>query len=202
MAPGTFTVAMRAEPAYVLIMSGQLMTADELFRSSFPDKRVELVRGQLIVREPPGYRHGAVTALLTTALTNYVVPQTLGQVLAGDAGFTLARNPDTVRGPDVAFISQTRIPHPSPPAFAEFAPDLAVEVLSPSDRPRETLAKVADWLNAGTRLVWVIDLVRRRARVYRQDGSSATVVEGGSLNGEDVLPGFSCPLDAVLGERA
>jgi Uma2 family endonuclease len=189
---------MPARPAYVPGMSGDLMTAEDLFRSSFPDKRVELVRGELIVREPPGYRHGAVTAQLTTALMNHVVPRDLGQVVAGDVGFTLSRGPDTVRGPDVAFIKRGRVPRPLPSAYAELAPDLAVEILSPSDRSRETLAKVADWLNAGTRLVWVIDPARRQARVYRQDGTLSAVESEESLDGEDVLPGFSCLLGAVL----
>ena len=179
-------------------MSGDLMTAEDLFRSSFPDKRVELVRGELIVREPPGYRHGAVTAQLTTALMNHVVPRDLGQVVAGDVGFTLARGPDTVRGPDIAFIERSRVPRPLPSTYADHAPDLAVEILSPSDRSGETLAKVADWLSAGTRLVWVIDPSRGQARVFRQDGTLSTVQGEGILDGEDVLPGFSCPLEAVL----
>src|SRR4029077_19991887 len=106
---------------------------------------------------------------------NHVVPRDLGQVVAGDVGFTLSRGPDTVRGPDVAFVRRGRVPRPLPSAYAELAPDLAVEILSPSDRSGETLAKVADWLNAGTRLVWVIDPWRRQARVYRQDGTLATV---------------------------
>lgn len=189
---------MRTELTYVADMSGTLMTAEELFRSTFPDKRVELVRGHLTVREPSGYHHGLVTARLTRALVNHVAATDLGDVLAGDAGFRLARNPDTVRGPDVAFISRTRAPRPTPIAFAPLAPDLVVEVLSPSDRHGETLEKVADWLNAGTRLVWVIDPLRRRARLYRADGTVASVDSDAALDGEDVLPGFTCGLDALL----
>ncbi|HKV69851.1 MAG TPA: Uma2 family endonuclease [Gemmatimonadales bacterium] len=189
---------MRAEPAYTADMPGTLMTAEELFRSSFPDKRVELVRGQLVVREPPGFAHGAVTARLASALLVHVAAKHLGEVLAGDAGFTLFRNPDTVRGPDVAFIEKSRVPTPIPAAFAEFPPDLAVEVLSPRDRPGEVRAKVADWLSAGTRLVWVLDLARREARVYRQDGTVASVTADGVLDGEDVIPGFTCRLGSVL----
>jgi Uma2 family endonuclease len=78
------------------------------------------------------------------------------------------------------------------------APDLVVEVLSPRDRPGEVLAKVGDWLEAGALLVWVIDPRRRHARVYRQDGSEAVVTEQDSLDGEDVVPGFTCPLASVL----
>src|SRR5438445_485146 len=82
--------------------------------------------------------------------------------------------------------------------FPNLAPDLVVEVLSPGDRPGEVLAKVADWLTAGTRLVWTVDLERRMARIYRHDGSETFVTAEGALDGEDVLPGFSCPLVSIL----
>ena len=82
--------------------------------------------------------------------------------------------------------------------YLELAPDLVVEVLSPGDRPGEVLAKVADWLSAGSQLVWVIDPDRRLARVYRQDGTEVTIGQGGELEGENVLPGFTCPLAAIL----
>jgi len=82
--------------------------------------------------------------------------------------------------------------------FPAFAPDLAIEVLSPGDRAGETLAKVADWLSAGTRLVWVIDPDRRLARIYRPDGTESVLGEIDVLEGEDVIPGFACPLDSIL----
>ncbi len=132
-------------------MSPELMTAEQLLEVGIPGKQVELVRGRLVVKELPGYRHGDITARLAFDLMQYVGAQDLGQVLVGDPGFTLARNPDTVRGPDIAFVQRARVPDPLPAAFAEFAPDLAVEVLSPHDRPGETLAKIGDWLDAGTR---------------------------------------------------
>jgi Uma2 family endonuclease len=124
----------------------------------------------------------------------------LGRVLAGDAGFKLATDPDTVRGPDVAFVRQERLPKRSPRGFAAFAPDLVVEILSPGDRVGGVLAKVADWLSAGARLVWVIDPERRIARIYRPDGTETTIHEddGEQLDGEDILPGFTCRLAAIL----
>lgn len=192
---------MPAERAYVPNMSlptPALMTADELLRLHVPDKQVELVRGVLVVREPPGYRHGEVTARLTKVLMDYTDAHDLGRVLAGDAGFKLATNPDTVRGPDVAFIHREGLPHPSPLGYAALAPDLVVEVLSPGDRPGDILSKVADWLSAGTRLVWVVDPERRLARVYRADGTEAVLMADGTLDGEDVLPGFSCPLAPIF----
>src|ERR671925_1602039 len=180
---------MPAEPSYVPSMTAPLMTAEELLHAHIPDKRTELVRGRLIVREPAGYRHGAVTMNLAIRLGEHVQLTGAGELLAAETGFTLFRNPDTVRAPDIAFVRRERIPGETG-GFPQMAPDLAVEVLSPSDRPGETLAKVGDWLEAGTRLVWVIDPERRLARTYRPDGRESTLDDDASLDGEDVLPGF------------
>lgn len=190
---------MPAEPAYVPKMSPtQLMTADELLSFNLPDKRTELVKGVLVVREPPGGRHGRITAELARLIANHVVERGLGTVYAGDAGFWLTRGPDTVRGPDVAFVSKLRVPDADPVGFLELGPDLVVEVLSPGDRPGEVLAKVADWLTSGTRLVWTIDAERRTARAYRADGSETSLTELEALDGEDVLPGFSLNLKSLF----
>jgi len=189
---------MPAERAYVPGMSLPLMTAEDLLHTSMPNKRTELVRGHLIVREPAGWRHGAVTVNLTVRIAQHVDLTGAGQVLAAETGFTLFRAPDTVRAPDIAFVSRERLPDPATPGFPELAPDLVVEVLSPDDRPGETLAKVGDWLEAGARLVWVIDPERRQARVYRPDGSESLIGELDRLKGEDVLPGFECQLAAIL----
>jgi Uma2 family endonuclease len=86
----------------------------------------------------------------------------------------------------------------APRGFATFAPDLVVEVLSPGDRPGDVLAKVADWLTAGVLLVWVVDPVRRLARVYRADGTETVLQPADQLDGESVLPGFTCPVETVV----
>lgn len=174
------------------------MTADQLLHLNLPGKLTELVRGVLVVREPPGYQHGVVAMRLAAAILNHAEGRNLGQVVAAETGFKLFADPDTVRAPDVGFVRRVRIPEPLPKGYAELAPDLAVEVLSPGDRPGEVLAKVADWLSAGCRLVWVVDPVRRCARVHRADGTEASLAEDGVLDGEDVLPGFSLPLSAAL----
>ena len=103
------------------------------------------------------------------------------------------------RAPEVAFVGRERVGVIRERGYAQLAPDLLAEVLSPDDRPGEVLAKVADWLAAGTKIVWVIDPERREARVYRQDGSHSVLSSDDSLDGEDVLPGFTCPLKDVLG---
>jgi Uma2 family endonuclease len=189
---------MPAEPVYVLGMPPPaLMTADDLQRVYIPDKQLELVRGLLVVRELPDFRHGRVTMELAGRLDAHARAGDLGRILP-EVGFKVASDPVTVRGPDIAFIRRDRLPDPEPAGFPDFAPDLVVEVLSPGDRPGEILAKVADWLSAGTRLVWVVDPLRRVARVYRQDGSETIVTAEAALEGEEVLPGFACPLETIL----
>jgi Uma2 family endonuclease len=176
-----------------------LLTADDLMRLQPLHKRTELVRGRMIVREPAGFRHGDVAMSIALALGQFLRTNPIGRLVAAETGFVLFRNPDTVRAPDVAFVRQDRIPNPMPRGYAPFAPDLAVEVLSPDDRPGEVLAKVADWLKAGTQLVWVVNPDRRLARVYRADGTELEISETGALDGENVLPGFECVLGEVLG---
>lgn len=176
-----------------------LMTAEELLTYPLPNKRVELVRGRLIVREPPGMRHGECALRIGVALSNVLsrdressgAPDTRGRVLTCDAGFTLARDPDTVRGPDVAYVSRERWGGPLPDGYGEFAPDLAVEVRSPDDRLGSLLAKVGDWLEAGARLVWVVDPSSQQVAVYRADGTQAVLGVADVLEGGDVLPGFA-----------
>jgi Uma2 family endonuclease len=175
-----------------------LLTAADVERISLPGKQVELVRGRLIVREPPGTRHGVIAARLGYYLSDFVHRHGLGIVAAQDTGFKITRDPDTVRAPDVAFIGRDRADRIPPRGYAEVAPDLLAEILSPDDAPAEVLAKVADWLAAGTKLVWLVDPQRSEVRVYREDGSLSVLRESDSLDGESVLPGLTCPLKQVL----
>ena len=192
-----------------MIPATDLMTSEQLLTYDAGGKRTELVRGRLMVREPAGYHHGSVAARVLVRIATFLETDQrtrasahpLGEVLAAETGFTLQRRPDTVRAPDVAFVAWERIPIERA-GFAELAPDLAVEVLSPGDRAGEVLAKVADWLNAGTSLVWVIDPARRVARVYRADGTQSVANEGDALAGEGVLPGFVMGLGVLFGTNA
>jgi len=183
---------------YIAGMAPATMTAEDLLRLNIQDKRSELVRGRLVVREPAGFAHGVVAARIGRRVAEFVDAGSLGFVVAAETGFTLARDPDTVRAPDMGFIRSERVPDPLPRGYAPMAPDLVVEVLSPDDRPGEVLAKAADWLRSGTLLVWVVDPIRRAARVYRADGTESFASGDDSLHGEDVLPGFVLPLAEIL----
>lgn len=175
------------------------LTALDVERLSMPGKQVELVRGRLIVREPPGTRHGYIAATLGYLVTSFVRQRGLGMVFGQDTGFKIASDPDTVRAPDVGFVERDRADRIPPRGYAALAPDLVAEILSPDDAPGEVLAKVGDWLAAGTRLAWVVDPRRATIHVYRQDGSLSLLRETDSLDGEDVLPGFTCAVRDVFG---
>ena len=174
------------------------MTAEELLETEIPGKWTELVQGVLRVSEPPGIMHGVVAGRLTVRLGQHVYANGLGEVVGQDTGFQIASDPDTVRAPDVAFLSNDRLSAVRPRGYAVGAPDLAVEILSPADRPAEVLEKTADWLRCGVRLVWVLDIERRIARVHRADGSIAFIPGDGSFDGEDVVAGFTCPIADLL----
>jgi Uma2 family endonuclease len=179
-------------------VSGDTMTAERLESIEVPGKWTELVRGHLVVSEPPGTYHGIVSANVVAALATFVRARRAGVVTAQDTGFLIATDPDTVRAPDAAFLDRDRARHVARRGYAPVAPNLVVEVLSPDDRPADVLAKAADWLSAGTELVWVIDPERREARVHRADGSVAVLDAGASLDGEGVLPGFRCSVGELL----
>ena len=145
------------------------------------------------VSEPPAsFRHGGIAAEVFTRLAEYVREGNLGRVVSTETGFLLARDPDTVRAPDVAFVSRSRIERAGTfRGFFPGPPDLAVEVLSPSERPADVHAKTGDYLAAGARLVWVIDPARRQVRVHRSLLRPVILDEASMLEGDDVLPGFS-----------
>jgi len=146
---------------------------------------------------PAGDEHGRITVRLTYAVAGHVMPRDLGVLHGAETGFVLSRDPDTVRAPDLAF---TRTERASPPArgFVPDAPDLAVEVLSPGDRPGYVREKVAEWLEAGTLAVWVVDPRERTVTVHEPDKRPAVFGEDEVLNGGDLLPGFEFAVHAVF----
>jgi len=161
------------------------------------DDLTELVDGWVVELTPSRFDHSRVAFRLGRAVADYADAHALGDVTGEQGGYILARRPDTVRCPDFAFVRAERIHLLSADGFFEGAPDLAVEVVSPGDRPAEMRAKVAQYLAAGTRLVWVVDPDERAVEVWRADGTSEWIRDG-SLSGEDVLPGFELPLGRIF----
>ena len=174
------------------------MTAVEYASLEEDGLRHELQAGWLLSEPRPFPRHGQIQVRVARALAEFVERHDLGVVLT-DCGFLLSRNPDTVRGPDVAFVRRERYdPERAEREFFPGAPDLAVEILSPSNRPGEVHAKVADYLAAGSLLVWVLDPSRVGVEIYRSLLAPRRVGEDGVLAGEDVLPGFSVAVSVLL----
>jgi Uma2 family endonuclease len=160
--------------------------------------RVELVRGRL-VREPrPAALHALVTMRLGVLLDAHVAAHGGGVVLA-DMGFVLATDPETVRGPDIAFVSAGRVPERGfEPGFWHRAPDLAIEVLSPSNRRAEIEEKIADYLGAGTRLVWVVDPAARTVTVHQPGAAARVLGSGDVLDGAPVLAGLRIDVATIF----
>ncbi|MDQ2695707.1 MAG: Uma2 family endonuclease [Pseudomonadota bacterium] len=175
------------------------MTADELLRLPDDGFRYELVRGELRKMAPAGHQHGRIAINLTLPLGEYVRANNLGAVYAAETGFKLRADPDTVRAPDVAFIRRERVEAVGDgEGFWPGAPDLAVEVVSPGDRPSEVGDKVRDWLEAGTRMVVVVDPRRRTVAVHRAPAGVAVLAEGDTLDGGDVVPGWRLPVAEIF----
>ena len=180
-----------------------LLTADDLLRLYGEGVRGELIRGVLCETMPTGQEHGEIVVNLSAALWNFVNPRRLGRLTASDSGVWLERDPDTVREPDIAFTSAEKIPLDARiTGYAEVAPDLVVEVASPSDSRREVHDKAHMWINHGVRLVWVVHPETRTIDVYRPGGEVATLGEQDALDGLEVLPGFACEVSAVFGPQA
>ena len=169
------------------------LTAEEFFHLSTYDLCYELVKGELYEMTPAGASHGDIAMEVGSLLRVYVRANQLGRVFAAETGFILHRDPDTVRAPDASFVAGDRLPPGElPTGFLELAPDLAVEVVSPSNAAREVQDKVGDWLRAGTRIVWVIYPAARSVTVYRSMEDVQVLSSEDALEGGQVIPGFTC----------
>ncbi len=176
----------------------QLSTADELLRMQGDGFRYELVRGELKKMAPAGFEHGTLAMEFGTLLNVHVRANRLGRVTSAETGFKLSSDPDTVRAPDVAFISQKRLDEVGPvQGYWPGAPDLAVEVISPNDLYTEVSEKVAEWLKAGSQIVIVVN--PRTQQVLVHVPGDVNVLEGDdTLDGGDVVPGWQLPIKELF----
>ncbi|HEX6048210.1 MAG TPA: Uma2 family endonuclease [Gemmatimonadaceae bacterium] len=178
-----------------------IMTVDEFLDASLPDGKAELVRGELRMTPTPAVFHGRAATNLVVLLSNYVRQHHLGMVFGDSVGYELTQFPHTVRVPDLSFIRADRLPpaglDPRERVF-RFAPDLAVEVLSPSETAPELEEKLHDYIGAGASLIWVADPARRTIMTIPVDAPVGWHSEGDVLDGGAVLPGFSCAVAEVF----
>jgi len=175
-----------------------LLSAEDLYQMS-DIGLAELVKGELKTMTPSGGEHGEFTATLAALLRNFVKPRKLGRVFGAETGIVVARNPDTVRAADAAFMSNERAAQVEDfTRFLDVPPDLVVEVVSPTDRWNEIDEKVTEYLDIGVRLVWVINPKTRSVHIYRPASDVRRLVEADVLDGADVLPGFLVPIKELF----
>ena len=173
--------------------TSQLVTADELLELSSTGFHGELIRGVLCESMPPGVDHARIAAKFVMRLGAFIEPRRLGRVLVGDPGVKVERDPDTVRGPDVAVISAERLPlDQRVSGYTDVIPELVVEVKSPNDSRDQINDKAQMWLRHGVLLVWVVYPDERTVEAHHADQGVVLYREDDELDGMDVLPGFAC----------
>ncbi|MGI8856342.1 MAG: Uma2 family endonuclease [Thermomicrobiales bacterium] len=174
------------------MITKQAVTAERFYEMpEVPGKRFELVNGEVLEVPFAGHMHARIVMALVRLLDAFVRTHNLGEIYADGLGYVLTRMPDSVRGPDVSFLASEHVPDEEFPGFVPFAPDLAVEIVSPNDRSSEVHDKVDQYLAAGTRMVWVVWPKKRTVSVHTRGETNRELGTDDVLDGGDVLPGFS-----------
>jgi Uma2 family endonuclease len=190
----------RASLVANMAATSTVTTAEQLLRMPDDGMRHELVSGELRVMSPAGFRHGRLAGTIATLLGTHVRESGCGVILGAATGFVISRDPDTVRAPDAAFVSEERFESVGETEkFWPGAPDLAVEVLSPSDTFHEVQEKALEWISAGSVAVLVIDPEKRIATVYRSGGQARIYGEDETLELGDAVPAFSVAVSGLFG---
>ncbi|HJX89276.1 MAG TPA: Uma2 family endonuclease [Pyrinomonadaceae bacterium] len=174
-----------------------VMTAEELFRLPDDGLRHELIKGELLTMSPPGEEHGVVTMNLSILLGQFVKAHNLGVMYAAETGFKLESDPDTVLAPDIAFIRRDRVGIVSR-SYRAGAPDLVVEVLSPSDRKSKVAEKTSRWLSLGASTVWLVSPQTRTVDVRFASGERSLFAEEDELTGDPIVPGFRLRVSEIF----
>jgi Uma2 family endonuclease len=177
----------------------RLLTIEEL-RDAVGDASGELIDGRFIPMPPTGWPHASTEARVAARLQQHVDAKQAGVVLTGEAGIIIRRNPDTLRGADVVFVSNERIALASPSGYLDVAPELIVEIVSPNDRWTDTTAKLDDYFSIGVALVWLVDPQRQRVSCYRSPTDLDVLGLGDTLTAEPMLPGFRLPVADLFGK--
>lgn len=167
----------------------------ERFLRDYPDQKyLELVRGEVVENMPPGFLHGILASKLSGRILFWIEAGG-GGFVGVESGFVLERDPDTVRGPDVYYVRRERVAVLNQlRSFADFAPDLAVEIVSPGDAGEAIVDKVEQYLAAGTAQVWGVYPDRKSVHVHVPGGTTQRLSGADAVVGGELLPGFSLPL--------
>lgn len=186
-----------------MVRTRQATTAEELARMpTGRGQRFELLNGELRAMAAAGFLHGQTVALATGLLWTVLQSRNLGILVGAETGFMLHRDPDHVRAPDVGFVAHEHLSgHSEIAGFLELAPDFAVEVVSPTDRWSDVTSKAQDWLDHGTRVVWIIDPGSRAVEIWRADGRIDRRRGNGEVDAEPVLPEFRCRVPELFPPR-
>jgi Uma2 family endonuclease len=178
-----------------------LLSADEFWRLPDDGNLTELVRGRIVMMSRPGFRHGWLCNRIGCLLGEFVNAQQLGYVVNNDSGVVTEQDPDTVRGPDIAYYSHQRMPKEQgpPEGYPEVAPELVIEVLSPNDRSSEVLKRIGEYLTVGVLIVCVVDSRRRHVRVFYPDQPDITLGEDDDLTLPQLLPEWRAKVRDLLG---
>ncbi|MBI2567471.1 MAG: Uma2 family endonuclease [Candidatus Schekmanbacteria bacterium] len=174
----------------------RLITADEFERIAHQYGRSELIDGRIIQMSPTGWKHGTIEVWIAALLLAHVKTRKLGLVSGGEVGCKLPNG--RVRAPDVLFVRQERLANLPKDGFLPFAPDVAVEVVSPSETATEVRDKANEWIAAGSKAVWTVDPASRTVTVYQLAQVPRVLAEGETLEGREVLPGFACVVDEIF----
>ncbi|CAN5860086.1 Uma2 family endonuclease [soil metagenome] len=182
-----------------MVIAQKPVTAEELLHMPDEGDRRELVRGEVRTMAPAGNVHGKIAMSLAAKLFQYVNENDLGVVFAAETGFKLAGNPDTVRAPDVAFVSRDRAEAVGDvEGYWPGAPDLVVEVISRNDPYTEVEEKVSSWLEAGTVMVVIVNPRNKTVSVRRSEKDITVLQESDTLDGGEAVPGWSLPVHDIF----
>ena len=194
------TVGITKDIIEVMSTAHQPTTADQLITMPDDGYRYDLVRGELRKMTPAGFEHGAIIVRITEPLAAFVRVNGLGLVVGAETGFRIAEDPDTVLAPDVSFVRHARIPGDGlPKGFFAGPPDLAIEVVSPTDRAVQVENNVHEYLKTGTGAVCTVNPKHRTITVFRTTSEAVTLKSGDVLELPDLLPGFQLPLNLLFG---
>jgi Uma2 family endonuclease len=177
----------------------QLTSAEELLQLSRDGYRYELVQGSLQMMSPASGRHGRLVLRIGWLLNNHVEAHALGVVFAAETGFKIAVDPDTVLAPDVAYVERSRFRDmEDETGYLPLAPDFVVEVLSPSDRFTRVESKAMAWLDAGCKLVLLVDGESETVHAYRSRSKIQIYRKDEALDCSDAVPGWLLQVSAFF----